>query len=108
MPLVFVSIWAASMELSPTSLTSTMATSECSTSRMEEDSCWSGWSQSPHLFYLIAAPMLVAYAVSSEKDETKYVQNFFSKINLIFLLNIVRILVSKLQADSTPNVDQVR
>ena len=30
------------------------------------------------------------------------------QINLVFLLNIVRILVSKLQANSTPEVDQVR
>ena len=82
MPLVFVSIWAASMELSPNSMSSTLATSECSTPGMEEDSCWTGWSQSPHLFYLIAAPMLVAYAVSSEKDKTKYVQNFFFKDQL--------------------------
>ena len=65
MPLVFVSIWAVSMELSPVSITSTMTSSECSpSSMMEEDSCWTGWPQSPHLFYLIAAPMLVAYAVS--------------------------------------------
>ena len=67
MPLVFVSIWAASMELSPTS---TITSSECSPSpRMGEGGCWSGWSQSPHLFYLIAAPMLVAYAVSSWQDK---------------------------------------
>ena len=32
----------------------------------------------------------------------------FIQINLVFLLNIVRILVSKLQANSTPEVDQVR
>ena len=32
----------------------------------------------------------------------------YFQINLIFILNIVRILVSKLQADSTPNVAQVR
>ena len=32
----------------------------------------------------------------------------FVQINLAFLLNIVRILVSKLQANSTPEVDQVR
>ena len=31
-----------------------------------------------------------------------------TQINLGFLLNIVRILVSKLQANSTPEVDQVR
>ena len=73
MPLVFVSIWAASMELSPTSLTSTITSSECSpSSRMEEGGCWSGWSESPHLFYLIAAPMLVAYAVSSWQDKIHY------------------------------------
>ena len=30
------------------------------------DSCWTGWSESPHLFYLIAAPMLVAYVVSKQ------------------------------------------
>ena len=60
MPLVFVSLWAASMEMSP----APRPASECSSSGMAEDGCWSGWSQSPHLFYLIAAPMLVAYAVS--------------------------------------------
>ena len=32
----------------------------------------------------------------------------YFQINLVFILNIVRILVSKLQADSTPNVAQVR
>ena len=30
----------------------------------EKDSCWSGWSRSPYLFWLIAAPMLAAYMVS--------------------------------------------
>jgi len=92
MPSVFVTIWAITMELSGTVAVSGSSDSDCHVSgSLSEDSCWSGWSQSPHLFYLIAAPMLVAYA-----------------INLLFLLNIVRILVSKLQADSTPNVDQVR
>ena len=42
------------------------------------------------------------------KGQDKICPKLFLKINLIFLLNIVRILVSKLQADSTPNVDQVR
>ncbi|XP_023325860.1 PDF receptor [Eurytemora carolleeae] len=52
--------------------------------------CWAGWSNSPYI-WLLTAPMMSAYFV-----------------NLLFLLNIVRILVSKLQANSTPEVDQVR
>ena len=65
MPLVFVSVWAATMEMSAGSVTAGGA-ADCAapSSAMETaGSCWSGWSQSPHLFYLIAAPMLVAYAV---------------------------------------------
>ena len=90
MPVVFVSIWAVTMETEMTARSG--VSSDCSPELdISSDSCWTGWSQSPHLFYLIAAPMLVAYA-----------------INLLFLLNIVRILVSKLQADSTPNVALVR
>ena len=66
MPSVFVTIWAVTMELSGT--VSGSSDSDCHVSgsgSLSEDSCWSGWSQSPHLFYLIAAPMLVAYAVNT-------------------------------------------
>ena len=27
------------------------------------DSCWTGWPESPHTFYLIVAPMLLVYTV---------------------------------------------
>ena len=63
MPVVFVSIWAVTMETEM----SAQAGPDCSSQlglSSSPDSCWTGWSQSPHLFYLIAAPMLVAYAVS--------------------------------------------
>ena len=109
MPVVFVSIWAVTMETEMSAQTG--PGSDCSSQLgiSSQDSCWTGWSQSPHLFYLIAAPMLAAYAVSLTLFRVGFVekQKYF-QINLIFILNIVRILVSKLQADSTPNVAQVR
>ena len=65
MPVVFVSIWAVTME-TEMSAQAGPGSSDCSAQLdiSSPDSCWTGWSQSPHLFYLIAAPMLVAYAVS--------------------------------------------
>ena len=63
MPVVFVSIWAVTMETEMkvrSGVTSCLPEMDISS----DSSCWTGWSQSPHLFYLIAAPMLVAYAVS--------------------------------------------
>ena len=64
MPVVFVGIWAVTME---TEMSAQAGPSDCvsqSPGLSSPDSCWTGWSQSPHLFYLIAAPMLAAYAVS--------------------------------------------
>lgn len=80
MPLVFVTIWGVSMEYSSGS-----DTIECSGSgSLSEDSCWSGWSQSPHLFYLIAAPMLLAYAVSSLWMTSSFASWQFSDQLVIF------------------------
>ncbi|XP_023321573.1 corticotropin-releasing factor receptor 1 [Eurytemora carolleeae] len=63
---------------------------QCKVRLSHLDSCWSGWARSAHL-WIISVPMISAYL-----------------INFLFLLNIVRILVSKLQANSTPEVNQVR
>ena len=61
LPIIFVTIWAVMMETEMT----THDSLDCSASSLSTpDSCWTGWSDSPYLFYLIAAPMLVAYAVS--------------------------------------------
>ena len=62
-PLIFVIIWAVMMETEMTNV----KIPDCLVSQSPTpDSCWTGWSESPHLFYLIAAPMLVAYAVSKQ------------------------------------------
>ena len=63
MPLIFVTIWAVTMELSSSNIVSDTSSCSSGSETFSDDSCWSGWSQSPHLFYLIAAPMLIAYAV---------------------------------------------
>ena len=61
LPIIFVTIWAVMMETEMT----THDSLDCLASSLSTpDSCWTGWSDSPYLFYLIAAPMLVAYAVS--------------------------------------------
>ena len=52
LPLGFVLAWATLMEGGKT------GGPDCSS-----DSCWPGWSHSPYLFYLVAAPMLIAYGV---------------------------------------------
>ena len=109
------------------------------------DSCWTGWSGSSFTFYMIAAPMLVVYSVSTfcdlfvnfetiksghlclRQDNCKlhmvldnccicngifkaliHVFLFKLQVNLFFLLNIVRILLSKFQAQEVPDVKQFR
>ena len=64
MPVVFVTIWAVTMETEMAAQAGSGSDCSAQLGISGEDSCWTGWSQSPHLFYLIAAPMLVAYAVS--------------------------------------------
>ena len=64
MPVVFVSIWAFTMETEMSAQAGPGSDCVSQLGLSSQDSCWTGWSQSPHLFYLIAAPMLVAYAVS--------------------------------------------
>ena len=70
MPVVFVTIWAVTMETEMAAEAGPGSDCSAQLGMSGSDSCWTGWSQSPHLFYLIAAPMLVAYAVSLRQRES--------------------------------------
>ena len=59
----------------------------------EKDSCWSGWSRSPYLFWLIAAPMLAAYMVSHH-DHYYYWFIFYIIISYYLILMLAAYMVS--------------
>ena len=87
------------------------------------DKCWKGYSNYPYL-WIITGPMTMVIFVSINVTLIISFATFFKssiqtfkgtintiyvfQLNFVFLVNVVRILVTKLRANSTPETDQIR